>query len=156
LPIVASILACKDGLGELVASNPAILVQQALSEHRKLDLPERSAADVPFLRRVIDYLDENYATDMSLADASALAYLSPVYFGRLFRERVGVTFTEYLASVRIRKAIELLREQRYKVYEVGERVGYANPRYFARVFRKATGYSPKEYCREVLARELTE
>jgi two-component system response regulator YesN len=153
MPIVATILACEDNLAELVGSRPSLVVQQALAERRRLDLPARSAEEVPFLRRVIEYIDEHYAEDVSLADASALAYLSPVYFGSVFRDRVGLTFTEYLASVRIRNAIELLRDHRYKIYEVGERVGYPNPRYFARVFRKATGRTPRAYRTEVLAKE---
>jgi two-component system response regulator YesN len=156
MPIVATILACEGNLSDLVSSNPSLVVQKALAERRQLDLPARSADEVPFLRRIIEYLDEHYAEDVSLADASALAYLSPVYFGRVFRERVGVTFTEYLASVRISKAIELLRDPQYKIHEVGEMVGYPNPRYFARVFRTATGYTPRAYRTEVLTKETNE
>lgn len=153
LRIVARVLACEAGVASLVDLSPASLVQKALSERPQLTLPAQTAEDNPAIGRVLAYVEKNFATDISLSDAASLAYLSPVYFGKVFRERMGVTFTEYLASVRMNKAIELLREQGHRVYEIGELVGYANPRYFARVFRKVTGYSPREYCTEILARE---
>lgn len=152
--VATSILACEGSLGDLVAGHPASRVQEALSEHRHVERLTQTADHDPVLRRVVAYLEENYASDLSVADASALAFLSPVYFGQVFRDRMGVTFTEYLASVRVAKAIELLRTQRYKVQEIGKLVGYRNARYFARVFKKATGFSPREYCTAVLAREL--
>jgi AraC-like DNA-binding protein len=150
--IFTTVLACEDGIGPLIELNPALLVQQALSERRERRRPEQTADEIPFLKRVIEHVEKNYASDISLSDAAALAYLSPVYFGRIFKDHVGVPFTEYLAAVRVRKAIELLQEPEHKVLEVAQMVGYSSSRYFARVFKKSTGYSPREYRTQVLAR----
>lgn len=48
------------------------------------------------------------------------------------------------------KAIELLRDPQYKIYQVGEILGYKTPRYFSRIFRNYTGMKPSEYRGKVL------
>ncbi len=60
---------------------------------------------------------------------------------------MGVTFIDYLTSVRIRKAIELLHSGELKIYEIAELTGYANQHYFSNVFKKNLGVSPAEYRR---------
>lgn len=107
----------------------------------------------PVLARVITYLEQNYSSDVSLSDAASRAYLSPVYFSRYFKDHTGIKFSDYLAKLRIDKAIHLLKDNSHKIQEVGKLVGYPNPRYFARVFKKTTGYSPRDYCMQVLAGE---
>ncbi|KPV48736.1 AraC family transcriptional regulator, partial [Kouleothrix aurantiaca] len=55
---------------------------------------------------------------------------------------------EYLTSVRIRKATELLRTTSLTSSEIAYQVGYNNPRYFYSVFRKVAGLPPNEYRRQ--------
>lgn len=90
-------------------------------------------------------VENNYANNISLAAVSELIGLTPPYLSALFKERTGQTFTEYLVSVRIRKAKELLRTGSFKIYEVAEQVGYADVRYFGEIFKKKTGLTPKEF-----------
>ena len=52
---------------------------------------------------------------------------------------------QYLTSVRIRRARELLETTDYTVSEIGALVGYDNPLYFSRIFKKQTGVSPAGY-----------
>lgn len=48
-------------------------------------------------------------------------------------------------KLRMQKAMELLRVDGLKNYEVAEAVGYSNPQYFSICFKKYTGYTPAEY-----------
>ncbi len=80
-----------------------------------------------------------------LSDAAESVYLHPIYVSRLFREKTGQTFTEYLTHVRIEAAKALLEQREKYVYEISEAVGYHNLKYFYKVFRKVTGHSPSEY-----------
>jgi two-component system, response regulator YesN len=73
--------------------------------------------------------------------------LSPAYFSVLFGREVGETFVEYLTSLRIRKAVELLRSTSLTSSEIAYRIGYQNPRYFYSVFRKVVGQPPNEFRR---------
>ena len=51
----------------------------------------------------------------------------------------------YIAQYRIHQAMELLKDCRYKVYEVAEMVGYRDVTYFGSTFKKVTGMSPSDY-----------
>jgi two-component system response regulator YesN len=65
----------------------------------------------------------------------------------LFKDELGKTFNECLTDCRIQVAKDLLRDPKYKVYEVSEIVGYGDVKYFSQVFRKNTGMSPSEYIK---------
>ena len=83
--------------------------------------------------------------DFSLQEASEYVNLSPQHLSRIFKKEKGVTFIDYLTSVRIRKAIELFQNDELKIYDVAEQTGYATQHYFSNVFKKNLGVSPVEY-----------
>ena len=83
--------------------------------------------------------------DFSLQEASEYVNLSPQHLSRIFKKEKGVTFIDYLTSVRIRKAIELFQDDELKIYDVAEQTGYATQHYFSNVFKKNLGVSPVEY-----------
>lgn len=94
------------------------------------------------------YIEDNYSReDFSFQDAADHVNLSVPHLSRMFRKEMGVTFIDYLTSVRIRKAIELLHNGELKIYEIAELTGYANQHYFSNVFKKNLGVSPAEYRR---------
>lgn len=108
---------------------------------------QRRTADL--IARAQAYIDDHYADpDMSLSQVAAHVLLSPAYFSAMFGREVGETFVEYLTSVRIRKATELLRTTSLTSSEIAYQVGYNNPRYFYSVFRKVAGLPPNEYRRQ--------
>lgn len=86
-------------------------------------------------------------TEFSLQDAAEHVNLSVQYLSKMFRKEMGVTFVDYLTSVRIRKSIELLHSDEWKIYEIAEKVGYTTQHYFSNVFKKSLGLSPAEYRR---------
>ena len=61
------------------------------------------------------------------------------------KKELGATFSQYLTSVRMNKAIELLQNSDHKVYEIAEEVGYQNFSYFSTSFKKQFGISPFEF-----------
>lgn len=93
----------------------------------------------------IRFVREHYQENFGLEQAAERAGLSSAYFSRLFREKTGSSFVEYLTNVRVEEAKRLLRSSDLKISEIGVRVGYPNPSYFIRVFTKKTGVSPQRY-----------
>ena len=71
--------------------------------------------------------------------------ISPYYFSRIFKEGTGENFIEYLTSVRMEKAKELLGNGEYSMKEIGVMVGFSDPNYFSRSFKKNVGVTPTEY-----------
>ncbi len=75
--------------------------------------------------------------------------MSVSYFSALFKEATGVTFVDYLTSLRIDKAKELLKNTSKKTYEIAEEVGYNDAHYFSLVFKKRTGTTATTYRESV-------
>ncbi|MGI5957828.1 MAG: response regulator [Massiliimalia sp.] len=97
------------------------------------------------LRRILQYIDQNYQKDLSLKDIADLLYINEIYAGQWFKKEMGINFKKYLTQVRIEKAIELLQSGNYKIYEVSEMVGYQTLAYFSAKFKQVTGKNPSEF-----------
>jgi two-component system response regulator YesN len=95
-----------------------------------------------------EYIAANYSRDISLDDVSRNVDVSPYYFTRLFKEETGVTFVEYLTTMRIDKAKEMLNASQFSMKEICQAVGYSDPNYFSRIFKKNVGVTPTEYRTE--------
>lgn len=92
-----------------------------------------------------NYIDNNYANDISLDDVSREVDLSPYYFSKLFKEETGQNFVEYLTEKRINEAKRLMDTTDMSIKDIGVAVGYIDPNYFSRIFKKNAGLTPTEY-----------
>ena len=101
------------------------------------------------LSDVIDYIEENYAEQISLADLAAVMACSPAYFSRVFSREIGAPPFEYINRVRVRQACSLLRATSRSITEIAFEVGYNNVSFFNRYFRKIMQRTPREYRRYV-------
>ena len=99
-----------------------------------------------------DYIHRHYAEDVTREDVADAVYLSPVYFGRLFKQKTGLTFIDYLTLVRMQKATELLNT-RMKIQDIVTAIGYKSNNRFYINFRQYSGYTPTEYRRTLLKKE---
>lgn len=97
------------------------------------------------LKKAVDFLEQNYYKSLTLRQVADSVYVSPFYISRMFSRQLGKTMTEYLNSIRIKNACELLKDVEYKVYQVGEMTGIPDAHYFSRIFKKQTGMTPTEY-----------
>lgn len=116
---------------------------------RNVEASSNKSHDI-IIKQAKEYIIKNFHRDISLNDVAEHVFISPVYFSRLFKQSVGEYFSDYLIRLRMNKAIELLKERKYKIYEISQMVGYQSNKYFARLFKQYTGYTQKEYCRNVL------
>jgi two-component system response regulator YesN len=98
-----------------------------------------------WLDKAIQYIEEHYMWDCSLAQAAEHVYLSPAYFSNVFKKETGESFTNYVTKIRLDKAKVLLKNTSMKISEVAEATGFAEASYFATVFKQATRQSPSEY-----------
>lgn len=91
---------------------------------------------------LLDDIDKNYSYYSSERGASFLC-VSKVYFSSYFHKTSGMTFTEYLSSVRIAKALEMLATDKdLTVTEISSLCGFNSIRNFNYTFKRITGYSP--------------
>jgi two-component system response regulator YesN len=97
------------------------------------------------LQRVVEYIDNHYASPITLTLLSETFHINPSYLCKLFRDRMNKSFVYYLNEVRISHARQLLAGSRLSVDEIADRTGFNNANYFVRVFKKATGMTIGEY-----------
>lgn len=97
------------------------------------------------LDRLLEYLQEQYAGDISLEEAAQMLGLSKYYFTRIFRQHMGQTFNDYLTFLRIQAAEELLQQSGMSMSEICAACGYSSVSSFNRNFHKLKGCSPTEF-----------
>ena len=101
--------------------------------------------------RARQFIAQNQDGAICLATVAKAVNTSTFYFCKLFKKSTGVTFTDYLARLRIEKAKTLLLKPDLRVSEIAYEVGFQSLTHFNRVFRKLTGDSPTRF-RQSLAR----
>ena len=101
--------------------------------------------DKSFITNVALYINDNYSKQISLGQIAGLFGYSRTYFSVLFRKNFGVSFTDYVNSVRVKKSLKILNE--YNSSTVYLHVGFNSPQQYYLNFKKFYGKSPKEYMR---------
>lgn len=139
------ILMHKMTLNELRSELKEYLVQQAdkLSSFNKA----KYNGDIYKVKR---YIDRHYHENLTLKKMANKFFMNPVYLGQLFKKTYGIYFKDYLLSIRIEKAKEILRQTDLRVYEVAEEVGFGSSDYFVTQFEKIEGYTPSRYRQKLL------
>ena len=97
------------------------------------------------IRHAIRYMEINYAQNIGIIDIASACKLNPNYLTNLFQKELGVSPIQYLISIRMSHAKNLLVARRYTLQEIGLRVGYKTASYFSQAFKKFYGMSPKEF-----------
>jgi AraC family transcriptional regulator len=99
------------------------------------------------VRRITAYMRERLDQDMRLDELAAQVKLSRFHFCTAFRLATGRTPHEWLTSLRIERARELLADRQMRITDIALDVGYRTPSAFAASFRKVAGVTPTEFRR---------
>ena len=110
---------------------------------------ESSATEPAAVARAKHFIAQNQDSAICLASVAKAVNTSTFYFCKLFKRTTGLTFTDYLARVRIERAKKLLLDPNRRVSEVAYDVGFQSLPHFNRVFRRVAGESPTNYRRRV-------
>ena len=94
---------------------------------------------------VVSFINEEFATSLTLSSVAKRFYLNPSYLSRLFKENTGFTFSEYVNKYRIKKAIELLVSTKQNITEIALATGFNSSNHFCKTFKSIMGTSPLGY-----------
>jgi len=106
---------------------------------------EMSGTAIETIKR---WISANYNQHADLNTLANMVFLTPSYLSKLFKQETGLTLTDYITEIRLRKAKHLLKNAPdLKVHEIGAEVGYGDPAYFNKLFKRVVGVTPNEYKR---------
>jgi len=97
------------------------------------------------IEKVKEYINDNILGDVSLANAAARVYLSPNYLSNIFKQVTGQNFSDYLIYSKIDKAKALLKNPKYKICFIAQKLGYNDIQYFTKLFKKLAGVTPASF-----------
>ena len=122
---------------EFFAQHLASLSNQIMLQGVLLEDPE--------IARVKTYMAAHHRESLKLQRVAQEIHRSPYYFCRLFKRDTGLTFTDYLARLRVRSSQQLLGNARLRISEVAFATGFQSLSQFNRSFRRIEGESPSAY-----------
>jgi xylan 1,4-beta-xylosidase len=132
-----------------------------LFRYTRYDILDRSKStmqdpDLVRLEKIVNYIDVNYQNGYSLPDIARTLNLSVSQCSRFFKDKMGISFTQYLRHVQITHAKEQLAETDHTVLFISEDSGFLSLASFYRAFKNETGITPTEYKerREVTGKRL--
>ena len=98
-----------------------------------------------YIAPVLQEIETRYGERLTVAELSAGVYVTQQYLSRLFRRFLGCSVYEYITSLRISKAKELLSNRRLEIRAIAHQVGFEDASHFTAMFRKMTGMTPGEF-----------
>ena len=121
--------------------------QEELSdEHHMKGYEFKSPNKTYVVQQIMKYMESHYREKISLDQIAENMYLSPFYISKLFKSETGDTPINYLISLRMEKAKELLdRNPSLSIQQTAAQVGYEDAYHFSKLFKKYFGLSPMYY-----------
>ena len=112
-----------------------------------------NTADEAFLAKINQIVEANFSNvDFSIQELAEQLFVSRSGLFVKIKSLVGITPNEFIQLVRLKKAAQLIRENKYRINEVCYMVGFNNPSYFSKCFQKQFGKLPR--ISETLGRNI--
>jgi AraC-like DNA-binding protein/ligand-binding sensor protein len=122
----------------------AIFAQHLSAVSNQL-MVQGAAAEPPSITKARALIADRHADEISLSEVAQAVNMSAFYFCKSFKKSTGMTFTDYLARVRVEKVKNLLLNPHKRVSEAAYEAGFQSLSQFNRVFRRVAGESPSVY-----------
>ncbi|MBM4025827.1 MAG: helix-turn-helix domain-containing protein [Planctomycetes bacterium] len=130
-------------------------ISTALNEFLELVYSSQDARKMTQIRPALEYIDAHYDGPIALAEIARAAHLSVSRLAHVFKEQMGITLIDYVTTVRIERAKELLLGTDQSCTEICFAAGYNNQSYFTRTFKSLVGLTPRQFRVENQRRGLS-
>lgn len=123
-----------DAVQTLSGTNRKIVFYNSLKSNIKREVQD-----------AVNIIMRDYSKQIAITDVADELHISESHLIHLFKQGTGQTFNNHLTEYRINVAKNMLKSQKYRIYEIADHVGYKSTKYFSTLFKKVTGLSPSEY-----------
>jgi len=147
-----SLSAIKDGAQSSICffrekSEP--FARQTMESDMEKPVSEMIMTDNSHVAYAMKYIDKAFGNPLSLELVADEIGVSTYYLSKLFKQELGLTFTEYLTSIRMKNALIIAQNTKISVNEIAAKVGYSHTTYFTRVFKQYTGKTVSEIRKNI-------
>lgn len=126
------------------------IVIQALDRFTEGVYSTRNTEQLRVLGEALAHIRAHASEDLSLEDVAHVCHKNSSTLRKLFREQLGMTFSDYINKLRVERSVELLRDPHRSLAEIAVEVGFYDQSHFGKVFRQITGYTPALYRKKIL------
>lgn len=123
-------------------------VKNAYSKKIQIDTKELEieSAEVKLLNKIVKFIDENLTNpELSVDELSKQVGMSRGSLYNKLLQTTGLTPIEYIRSVKLKRALELLEKSDYNVAQIAYMTGFGTPSYFSKMFKAKFNVMPSEY-----------
>ena len=113
-------------------------IEVIMREVNKFNITAKNKMIKSICEEIVGKIEENI-TLQDIADAN---FVNKTYLSHIFKQETGMSFVDFITSVRLERARMLLSETDQKVYEIGSKLGYEDSEYFSRIFKNYFGVTP--------------
>lgn len=136
-------LAVRAGLNSIL-----VLILRIFHQRRQDDRHHLSLDDLHKLQAVFDFVEENYASNISMEEVAASLDMSYSTFSRFFNKHIQKSFSAYVCDVRISKAKILLLTTKRSITDIAMETGFSTSSYFIQRFKEHSGTVPKQFRKQ--------
>ena len=115
------------------------------AEATSFTLKKKDDERVRMIKQILQYIQENYARNLTLCGLAAYFHMSEGQFCRIFKQTMKMSPMQYLMRYRILQSCRLLQDTDKKIGEIANLSGFNNISYFNKVFLQTIGCTPREY-----------
>lgn len=125
--------------------HPLMFMLEAYLE--KYEELSNAADDKDIYIRLLRYITTNHNYKLTMKELSKEFNCSVSTLSHLFKNRSGLSISEYIENLRLDEAKWLLQQSNYSITEISDCLGFCNPAYFSSVFKKKFGVPPKDFLK---------
>lgn len=134
------------GLSSLEETQQCFNALFCLVCRQKDSVAEGKTRHSALIRSVEDYILGSFADpNLNLEQTAEVFKMSPNYLGKLFKDEMNLSVSNYITAVRLNRSLVLLNDTDYSIKEIIEQIGFINESSFYKQFKKQFGITPKEY-----------
>ena len=152
-------LDCYDVASKYICKGLIIRILHYISTFYDFSLSNEQRKKMNWLicEEITGYIKENYAT-ISVKELVSKFHFNEDYYNRILKEKLGMTYLEYVQDIRLKNAHQLLQTTKLTVDEVADRVGYQNKGYFYKIFVDKYRITPaklKKQIRQIYKKQIS-
>lgn len=123
----------------------AAIINEIIVDVLRKTSPKSYHINSSVIHEIVNYLHEHYFENVALVNVAKIFSLTPNYCGHLFKKNMGITYNDYLNTLRLKNACKLLLDTTSPIKEIAYKCGFNSLEYFHTTFKKFYGITPAKY-----------